>query len=51
MAALITNEATVGSEDVEQAMARDWMVHVDGMYIGLAVASPTDIAELRSVGR
>ena len=51
MAALITNEATVGSEDVEQAMARDWMVHVDGLYIGLAVASPTDIAELRSIGR
>jgi hypothetical protein len=46
MAALITNEARVLSEEVEQAMAQDWAVNIDGIYVGVAVASTQDAPAL-----
>jgi ribosomal peptide maturation radical SAM protein 1 len=51
MAALITNESTGGSEELEQALSHDWMIEVDGFHIGVASASERDIAELRELDR
>jgi ribosomal peptide maturation radical SAM protein 1 len=50
MAALITDEARVVSEEVEQAMAHDWVINVDGLYLGVAVASAQDVVRLRGIG-
>jgi ribosomal peptide maturation radical SAM protein 1 len=49
MAALITNEARCVSEEVERAMAHDWVIEVDGIYVGLAVVSGEEIGNLRGI--
>jgi ribosomal peptide maturation radical SAM protein 1 len=47
IAVLITHEARAISEEVEQAMAHDWVIEVDGIYVGIAVASAQHIVALR----
>jgi ribosomal peptide maturation radical SAM protein 1 len=47
MAALITHEIRAVSEEVEQAMAKDWAIEIDGLHVGLAIAAAHDVAELR----
>jgi ribosomal peptide maturation radical SAM protein 1 len=44
MAAIITGEARQESPEVCEAMRRDWVIDVDGSYLGLAVA-PEDVIE------
>jgi ribosomal peptide maturation radical SAM protein 1 len=49
VAALITDEARSVSAEVEQAMAHDWVVAVDGVFVGVGVAGPDVIAVLRGI--
>ena len=49
MAALITNEARIISEEMEQAVAHDWLINIDGIYVGLAVVSAQHAFALRGV--
>ena len=50
MASVIAGETRDASAEVDEAMDRDWVVKIDGIHVGLAVASREILGRLRHAG-